>query len=355
MATIRLRWYIDNLATVMASYDTLKFERSTAGIGGPYTEITAVATRLTLQTGTVIYEFVDPSGNAAYYYRAVYSDSGAVNPDDAQAGFLGTAETGLYCTVQDMRDEGFLVASFSDALVLGRIRLASHYIERMTGRWFEVREREFYIDGEGTPCLRMPQPIIKISEMAAVESRATYTEIALTFSDWLIYNRHLTQQLTKPDDRALPRIETGVVRDAWGARESSAVVYEAGYDFLLGRQNIRVKGLFGYTELQPDDSVGETTQGSQIPLSYGSAPLAIQRACMLLVARDLSLLSDAAGRRGRMHGHRVEQEKTRDQSYKMTSLATLGATGAWTGDPEIDGILAMYVAPSRSGFAAVAV
>lgn len=38
---VRLRWQVEDLTVVMATYDQINVKRSTAGVGGPYTEITS--------------------------------------------------------------------------------------------------------------------------------------------------------------------------------------------------------------------------------------------------------------------------------------------------------------------------
>jgi hypothetical protein len=62
-------------------------------------------------------------------------------------------------------------------------------------------------------------------------------------------------------------------------------------------------------------------------------------------------MSDPAGRGDWADRWRLESEKTVDQMYKMTSLASLGMMGRYTGDPAIDGILSAYMAPPSMGVA----
>lgn len=346
---VKLRWLVEDLTVVMASYDQIKVKRSTTGIGGAYTEITAAATRITLQAGKTLYEHVDADGDATYYYRVTWHDTTLVNPDDDQDPFLGTASTGMYCQVEDLRDEGITVAMLSDARATAKILKWSRMIERWTGRWFEPRTRTIYVDGENSEAQSLGHEIIRIDSMAFIDGRGTeYEEDAITVQGTRIYNRHLTQGLEKPDDRDAPYVE--MPKGQWwnydlGIMQSSrGTVY-----FPDGRLNLKFVGIFGYTELAPDDSVGETSQGSQIPLSYGQTPDAIKMACMLLVVRDFPQLVDFSLRQDLAKRWAIKSEKTADQSYTLTDPAAVGQSGYWTGDPEIDSIIANYASPLSEG------
>lgn len=79
---------------------------------------------------------------------------------------------------------------------------------------------------------------------------------------------------------------------------------------------------------------GRTFEPTQIPIL-------IQEAAIKLVIRELPLLGDAAGQEGKRRS-RIVSETTDGHSY---TLAEATASGSFTGDPEIDGILALYQAP----------
>ena len=96
--------------------------------------------------------------------------------------------------------------------------------------------------------------------------------------------------------------------------------------------NVEAAGTWGYTE---DDGTPQ-----------GRTPAEIRRACMLLVLRWLSPLgTDDAETRNRW---RIIEERTRDQSYKLDRVQQ---SGAFTGDPEIDGILGRFQRPFGLGAA----
>ena len=68
----------------------------------------------------------------------------------------------------------------------------------------------------------------------------------------------------------------------------------------------------------------------------------------LLAMRELPLLSDRDRREDAMKRWRLTGETTRDQSY---SLQALDAMGEFTGDPEVDAILASFQRPPLMGAA----
>ena len=104
--------------------------------------------------------------------------------------------------------------------------------------------------------------------------------------------------------------------------------------FPKGYGNIEARGLWGYTE---DDGSAE-----------GRTPLEIRRVTILLVLRTLPPMGDTDAAGEARNRWRILEERTRDQSYKLDRVAQ---TGAFTGDPEIDGILARFRRPPGLGAA----
>ncbi len=203
-----------------------------------------------------------------------------------------------YCLIQDLRDEGF--EQVSDARIARCIELASRYIESVTGRFFEPRRQSLTLDGGGTCELLLDQPIIAVE---SVDGRPAA----------VVYGRHLSQGLALPDDRESPRLRLAAPR---------------------GHQNVRVSGLFGYTE--PDGSLA------------GRTPRLIREVCMRLVARELPRLADVGAREDARQRHRLLQEKTREQSYSLDKRLHRGGL---TGDPDIDDILVQFMRPVGLGAA----
>ena len=210
-----------------------------------------------------------------------------------------------YCMLQDLRDEGFPSEAVSDARLTRIIALASRTIERITGRFFEPRRQRIELDGRGSNDLLLDEPIIAIEKIELGSSGPV--------SGATVYNRHITQGLMLPDDRQNPRIRLG---------------------FPCGARNVRVTGLFGYTE--PDGS------------PTGTTPLLIREACKRLVVREIPMLADAGRREDARQRYRIVQERTREQSYTLDKLAH---PGALTGDPDIDDILVQFMRPADLGAA----
>ena len=243
-----------------------------------------------------------------------------------------------YCTVDDLRDEGITTSMLSDSRATALIERASRYIEKVTGQWFEPRSRHFIVNADGSRVVYLGAPIIQIDAIKLVSGRGDeYTEWEYDLEQILVFNRHLTQGLLNPDDRLCPRIEF----------QGPMGVYYPGWETIFpeGRQVVRIEGVFGYTDLPDGVDPGETFVGSQIPTSQGETPKDIEHVCKLLVVREMGLMSDPSRRDGWLSRWRIEAEKTMDQSYKMTPLDRLGMAGQFTGDPEIDGILAQYRSP----------
>jgi len=224
---------------------------------------------------------------------------------------VGAETFGGYCLVADIRAEGVTEDDASDERLIQVIDAQSKFIDEATGWWFEPREMTFDLDGRGSSVLFLTMPIIAVSKLAELDAGGSEDEWSL--DDFIIYNRHIRQNLTTPDDRHNPKI----------------VLREGGI-FPEDYQNVRVEGIFGYTEYD----------GS----ANGRTPRLIKQVCKKLVIRNLGLLADAE-EEGTGGDWRVKQWKTRDQSITLMSGAELGKMGlftGFTGDPEIDQILAAF-------------
>lgn len=228
-----------------------------------------------------------------------------------------------YATIADLRDEGITTAMASDARLTSRIALASAMIDRWTGRWFEPRDRSFALDGSGTATLFLEAPIVSITSVA-IEG------VAVDLDGLRIYNRHIGGMIA-PDDREDPRIE-------W-RRDTGAALAITAFDGVVpqwrrGQQNVLVVGRFGYTD--PDGT------------ATGKTPELIRHATKLLVVRELTQLSDTSARFDAIHRHRLTEERTRDQSYRLEPTRAGRAASVeypYTGDPEIDEIVMRYHRP----------
>jgi hypothetical protein len=209
----------------------------------------------------------------------------------------------VYATAQQLRDEGVTSAEASDARLIALIAEATDMIDVLTGWFFEPRVKTVRLDGRGRRLLELPWPPI-VLERIVVDG----VSISLDEVHWV----------------GAP-VQPGF---------SAAHLELASGGFRRGERNVELAGTWGYTE--PDGT------------TLGCTPLAIVRACMLLVMRTLPRLSERDALHDARSGWRVVAERTRDQSFslsKPTNRATM------TGDPEVDMILARYARPPMLGAA----
>jgi hypothetical protein len=254
---------------------------------------------------------------------------------DVLAADAGSHRSG-YALVSDLRAEGVSVTEATDARLARLIRLASQYVDRMTGRFFEPRPMTLTLDGSGGRMLLLGHPIIAVGGATLlVAMPAQVGELPVTFSFFRVYNRHLTQGLLDPDDRENPRLEFFHESDLLGVHSRPAAILGLGsLVWLRGVQNVIVNGLFGFTD--PDGT------------AVGRTPDLIRHVTKLLVLREIPAMTDTAQREDRQKRWRIVSERTRDQGY---NLEPLRAQGGFTGDPEIDALLTAFQRPPSLGAA----
>jgi hypothetical protein len=250
-----------------------------------------------------------------------------------------TAYGSSLATVKSLRDEG-VPASYSDSLLLLKLIEASREVEDYTGRMFGPTYKSFHVDGTGSPALLLEEPIIGIGDVTIMTSDSVQPGPVDTDSI-RVYNRHITQNLRDPDDRENPRIEfyDSEFYDYYGVRQRGPLlVYR---DWPVGRQNISVAGVFGYTE--PD---GTPT---------GGVPLRIQHAVKMLALMNLPPMTDVDARDDAAGAWRNVTARTREQSLSRFSgvdaASRAAVIGSITGNPEIDRILVQYRRGPRYGSA----
>lgn len=244
-----------------------------------------------------------------------------------------------YATVQDLRDEG-VPSSYTDGWLNGRIALAQAYVESYTGRFFEPRDLEIRVDGSGSKALFLEIPIISIDSITIdlVPNGGSDLELQISLDDVAIFNRHITQNLTAPDDRENPKIEFLSVYDGELKRVTAI---SSTLTWPRAKQNVVIAGAFGYTDFDAGNPEGVT-------------PALIRQATILLVLRNLRPKYQAIDDDGVSLGSAgpITEMRTREQTVKRGSGAQRSAIqGAFTGDPEIDSILARYRRPARIGVA----
>ncbi len=226
----------------------------------------------------------------------------------------------------------------ADARARMLLVMASIEVSKFTGRLFGARDMTLLVDGRNGPVLQLEEPIVAMREVVIGAESLTSTESALEAEAYRVYNRHM-QGLVMPDDRENPKVELRHYgpRRTWASRTAA---FGERSRFVEGQQNVRVGGVFGYTELDGSPA--------------GGIPYLITRATMLMVARLSAQIGNPSTGIVSTEQWRVVEEKTRDQSVRFADLGSTAAVksgtslrGAFTGDPEIDTILAMYARGPR--------
>lgn len=228
-----------------------------------------------------------------------------------------------YCSVFDIRDEGVSASVFTDRVVQQRIALASAEIERYTGRQFSPVYKALSISGRGTSKLQLDEPICAVEQMSVSVLDIVGSVDVVAQADYSVANRHLTEGLVQPDDRNNPKLE-------W--------IYNSGtlLQFPSGRKNIALKGVFGYTE-KSENFVGVT-------------PMLIRHLCKAMTVRNLPQIGSGDWSDSRSSG-RVIRERTREQEIQFESAASSGRITSYTGDSDLDGIIASFRRPPKFGSA----
>ncbi len=199
----------------------------------------------------------------------------------------------MYATVPEIRAEGVTAEQASDAQLEIAIRRATALIDTLTGQWFEARDCTFRFDGPGAPTLFLKVPVISVREVKVGGQPIDPGQV-------VVYN--------SVQDRRNPRLH-----------------YAPG--FPRGKGNVEVAGSFGYVEQD------------------GSTPEPIKYACRRIVVLNLASLADKDAQEERKRV-RIVSETTDGHSY---TLAREERPAGLTGDPEVDSILAQFMATPIPG------
>ncbi len=244
-----------------------------------------------------------------------------------------------YCVIADLRAEGVTTAQADDTLLGQRIGIASRFVEMATKRFFVARDMTIKVDGRGSTKVLLNDPIINVTEVLFDTTPWAPAGTQIEFELLRIYNRHLTQGLVEPDDRNNPKIELFSPADMLSHYGSTRMW--SRLVFPVGQQNITITGTFGYTDPDPTEVV--------VDFPHGKTPDLIKHVTKLLVIRELDKMNRVAARFDRHQRYRLTSERTRDQAYTLDPLGA--ARGFFTGDPEIDTILAYFMRPPALGAA----
>ena len=288
-----------------------------------------------LSTGRYVAQYTVPAGALIgthlvkwFYKLAATSTEQCFQEEFEIIPVLAAASPGNYCSLAEVRAEGVNDPPYPDARIESMIELASRYIDRYTGRFFTAVAKTVQIDGRGTPELILHEPIVEITSVTQKFHNDAPSVISL--DDLEIYNRHLTQNLTQPDDRNNPKIS--YLRSTFDNIRFNPKTLVL--NFLRGRKNITIDGTFGYRDYD----------GSAI----GKVPPLIARACMLLALRNLDPAIDSVGGVG---VGSIRRERTRHQEVEYGDPSLSPIRGAFTGDPEIDQLIVAYKRPPYIGSA----
>jgi hypothetical protein len=253
---------------------------------------------------------------------------------------------GMYCTISDLRDEGVSedCDGYDAKRLMKAIIRASKYIERVTGRFFEPRYITQHLNGHGSPILFFGDPVIAV-ESVEVNTFPFDPQPDFIFSNESIrvYNRHIADNLLNPDDRDNPKVEIfRGPRHFISGDHDHHFVHQTDFtdlQFPKGQKNVVIAGVFGYTE--PDGS------------TVGTVPDEIRHCCALLTLRSARFLTDE-DRESDNAAYRITMERTRQQAISFaapTGRAGSMTFGYFSGDPEIDAILAAFMRPPALGAA----
>jgi len=333
MSLVKLQWQTPDPIVLVVTYDKWKVYRSPT-ISGTYAEITIAATRPQIYSTIMTYLYDDPVGPLTSYYKVAAYNSVTHAEATPSAAFQGKADG--YCTIQDIRDEGYPSTRVTDAQVTRGIAMATATIDRVCRQWFEPRVKTFKLDGRNGQDFHLEVPIIAITDVEVWESE-------VETDDLFIYNRHLTEGLTAPDDRVNPRI-SWKTDDVW----SQLYAVYGSQQFDRGHRNIAVTGVFGYTELGRGEAAAETYPDSQVPVSFGQTPELIRRAAILLTIQFMFPIASGDGGAFATRG-RITGESTRDQSYTMSTPNADDTAYGLTGSVEVDNLLMNFMPPISMG------
>ncbi len=211
----------------------------------------------------------------------------------------------MYASVADLRAEGVTPAVASDARLEALLTEASAFIEQVTGWFFEPRALTLRLDGRDTPSIEPPVPVLRLDALLVDDAT-----LSLDADDLLVVGAPVAPGFDAP-----------------------RFTLRRGRVFARGAGNVEAVGIWGYTE--PDGT------------PFGRTPLAIRRVAMQLAVRMLTKVGDADG--ASTAAWRLIEERTRDQSYRLA--APLGLGVVFTGDPEIDQVVARYRRPPGLGAA----
>jgi len=149
-----------------------------------------------------------------------------------------------YITVLDIRNEGVSDTDYTDARVLECIRQASAKVNLYTDQWFQPVVGIYYLDGGDSPFLRFPEfkKFIEVSSIEILDSRTS------RIKSKVFPTRRYFDETTNIYQISNCGRFIEFVTDVSGLTSSGNFDTGCKYLWPLGRQNIKVDGVFGWLE-----------------------------------------------------------------------------------------------------------
>jgi len=319
MPTIKVSFYVEDVDDVMnglptSGYDKVKVYRSDTE-DGSYVEITTAPTRIDLVAGQVQYEYLDTTAvTGEEWYKTAYFNS-TTSDESVQSDAIQGTDRGLYCTLQDIRDEGITVTELDDDRALILLWGWQSWFEDKTGLVFKPTDAELELDGDGSRMLLLPLPIITCD---ALYINDDFTN-AVSTDRYAVYNKRGPLQ----DDRRNPHI---MLKRTTGVSSIFTTSCSAG-KFEIGDRNQKVVGTFGYVE------------------SDGSVPYPVKQAIKILTIVSKEYLPDGDIDQLAI-GRRIEEVTDRHR-IEFADLFNRLKTWSPTGITMVDDALRKYRAPMR--------
>lgn len=310
MATIKLSISVDEIESIFLQYTHIQVWRC-ATRDGVYAEITTPSTRVALAEDDSFYEYIDATApTTTYWYKTRYYHDTTLDVSEYSDPMQGI-DGGLYCTLQDIRDEGITTTELSDERALALSTRWQQWFEAQTKNFFVPKEATVDLDGDGSRMLLLPVPIINVSALYINDDFVTVVDP----TTYAVYNSRGPVQ----DDRSNPRIML--------KRSTTDIFAQMSGKFNIGDRNQRIIGTWGYTE------------------SDGSTPLAVSHAVLVLVTLTKEYLPD--DQIDQLISGRIVEEVTDRHRAKYADLVNNLKMWSPTGISEVDMALRRYKRPIR--------
>ncbi len=195
---------------------------------------------------------------------------------------------------------------------------AINFIDEQTGQFFNSRPALVSLEGNNTPTMWFPVPIIDIQKLRINSTTSELTE-GEEF-DYIAFKGRAEPQ----DDRRNPRIKLNV------GRGRDSIFIGAISSRIFAKQTLtEITGDFGF--LEPD----------------GSTPALIRRATTILAAKEIN--SPAASASATTGTGPVKRTKVDLHEKEFFELKSATARGSLSGIPEVDQIISRFRTAIRLG------